>query len=74
MSEIDVKNNEGFDTDQQYIAGVYAKSLIDATEKSGSTEEVLLQLDSFVSTFFRKFRSCQQCLGLHGSPEKTRTS
>lgn len=48
MSEIDVKNNEGFDTDQQYIAGVYAKSLIDATEKSGSTEEVLLQLDSFV--------------------------
>lgn len=48
MSEIDEKNNEGFDTDQQYIAGVYAKSLIDATEKSGSTEEVLLQLDSFV--------------------------
>lgn len=48
MSEIDENNNKGFDTDQQYIAGVYANSLIDATEKSGSTEEVLSQLDSFV--------------------------
>ena len=39
---------DGLNTDQQHIAGVYAKSVISATEKSGNTEEVLEQLDSFV--------------------------
>lgn len=48
MSESEVDQRESFNTDQQYIAGVYAKSLIDAAEKAGNTEEVLEQLDSFV--------------------------
>ncbi|MEC9092390.1 MAG: ATP synthase F1 subunit delta [Planctomycetota bacterium] len=48
MSEKDQDQTEGFNTDQQHIAGVYAKSLLEAAEKSGTTEEVLEQLDSFV--------------------------
>ena len=44
----DQEKKAGFNTDQQYIAGVYAKSLIDAAEKAGNTETVLEQLDSFV--------------------------
>lgn len=48
MSDQEQVQSAKFNTDQQYIAGVYAKSLIDSTEKSGTTEEVLEQLDSFV--------------------------
>lgn len=48
MSEKEQNQKEGFNTDQQYIAGVYAKSLLDAAEQAGTTEEVLEQLDSFV--------------------------
>ncbi|MEE2642974.1 MAG: ATP synthase F1 subunit delta [Planctomycetota bacterium] len=44
----DQEKKAGFSTDQQHIAGVYAKSLIDAAEKAGNTETVLEQLDSFV--------------------------
>lgn len=62
MSEIDENSNEGFDTDQQYIAGVYANSLIDATEKSSSTEEVLSQLDSFVVDVLLKVPSMASML------------
>ena len=69
MSEIDGKNNEGFDTDQQYIAGVYARSLIDATEKSGSTEDVLLQLDSFVVDVLSKIPVMS---AMFGSPRVSR--
>ena len=48
MTDQNQEQSEGINTDQQYIAGVYAKSLIAAAEKAGNTDEVLEQLDSFV--------------------------
>lgn len=48
MTDQKPARHSGLDTDQQHIAGVYAKSLIAATEKTGNTEEILEQLDSFV--------------------------
>lgn len=49
MSETDLEPENGFDSDRQYIAGVYAKSLIDAAEKVSKSDEVLQELDSFVN-------------------------
>ena len=42
-------NKPDFDSDQQYLAGVYAKALIGATEKVGNTAEVLQEFASLVS-------------------------
>ncbi|MDG2468547.1 MAG: ATP synthase F1 subunit delta [Pirellulaceae bacterium] len=42
------EQNESYDTDQQYIAGVYAKSLLEAVAANENSGDVLEQLDSFV--------------------------
>ena len=54
MTDQNQEQQDRLNTDQQYIAGVYAKSVIDASEKTGKTEEVLEQLDSFVSDVLGK--------------------
>ena len=41
-------NQANFDSGQQYLAGVYAKALIGASEQAGNQAEVLQELESLV--------------------------
>lgn len=68
MTEQNQDHQERLNTDQQFIAGVYAKSVIDVTEKAGNTEEVLEQLDSFVVDVLPKIPQ------LHAALESPRVS
>lgn len=47
MAETNAKP-ESFDTDQQYLGTVYAKALLGAADKAGTTEAVLSELDSLI--------------------------
>ena len=55
-------NNLDFDSDQQYLAGVYAKALIGATETVGNTAEVLQEFASVVSEVLDPFPALEATL------------
>ena len=51
------------DIGKQQIAAVYAKALIGAAEKKGSTDEVIAELDSLVSDVLEKFPAFESTIG-----------
>lgn len=51
-----------FDTGQQYLGGVYAKSLLGASENAGNSDVVLQELDSFVDDVLTKLPSLESTL------------
>jgi F-type H+-transporting ATPase subunit delta len=51
-----------FDSDRQHLGGVYAKALLGATEKQGSTDEALQQLGSFLDDVLEKLPSLSAVL------------
>ena len=44
----DKKQTTAFDTDRQYLGGVYAKALLGLAAKHGKVDQVIEELDSFV--------------------------
>ena len=54
MAETTHKQTD-FDSDRQYLAGVYAKALLGATEKVGNRAEVLQELESLVEDVLNRF-------------------
>lgn len=53
MADDNNKQNSVFDTDRQYLGGVYAKALLGLAGKSGSVGDVLEELHSFVEVLDR---------------------
>lgn len=54
VNSTDNADQNEFDSDQQHLASVYAKSIIDAAENAGKTESILEGLDSFVTDVLGK--------------------
>jgi F-type H+-transporting ATPase subunit delta len=65
--------SERFDTGQQQVGGLYARSLLGASEAAGQTEAVLAELDSFVEDVLDKLPSFEAVLStaLVSTEEKT---
>jgi F-type H+-transporting ATPase subunit delta len=59
----EARHSTVLDTGLQYIGTVYAKALIAAAEKSGTTEKVLEELDAFVSDVLDAFPKFEATLG-----------
>ena len=55
--------SETADIGKQQIAAVYAKALIGAAEKKGSTDEVVGELDSLVTEVLEKFPAFESTMG-----------
>ena len=55
-------NQANFDSGQQYLAGVYAKALIGASEQAGNQAEVLQELESLVDDVLAKFPKLESTL------------
>ncbi len=53
MTEAEQHSNV-FDSGRQYLADVYARALLGATEKTGITEEVIGELHAIISELFAK--------------------
>lgn len=56
------QQDAGFDPGREHLAEVYAKALLGATEKSGTSESVLAELDSFVADVLDKLPQFQATL------------
>lgn len=56
------QHDAGFDPGREHLAEVYAKALLGATEKSGTSESVLAELDSFVADVLDKLPQFQATL------------
>ena len=50
------------DTGQQYLAAVYAKALLGATERAGNTEDVLEELEALLSEVFQRLPKLESAL------------
>ena len=50
------------DTGQQYLAAVYAKALLGATERAGNTEAVLEELEALLSEVFQRLPKLESAL------------
>ena len=50
------------DTGQQYLAAVYAKALLGATERAGNTEAVLEELEALLSEVFQQLPKLESAL------------
>ena len=50
------------DTGQQYLAAVYAKALLGATERAGNTEAVLEELEALLSEVFQQLPKLESTL------------
>ena len=50
------------DTGQQYLAAVYAKALLGATERAGNTEAVLEELEALLSEVFQRLPKLETAL------------
>ena len=50
------------DTRQQYLAAVYAKALLGATERAGNTEAVLEELEALLSEVFQQLPKLESAL------------
>ena len=62
------------DTGQQYLAAVYAKALLGATERAGNTETVLDELEALLSDVFQRLPTLENTLASPrvGQEEKLR--
>lgn len=61
MSDIDIRD-KFFDPDLKHLGNIYAKALFGATEKAGTTDEVLEELDSFVDDVIGKLPNLEATL------------
>ena len=50
------------DTGQQYLAAVYAKALLGATERAGNTETVLEELEALLAEVFQRLPKLENAL------------
>lgn len=58
----EAQQNTVLDTGLQYLGTVYAKALLGATEKSGTTEAVLAEFDSLIQDVLAKLPALEQTL------------
>ena len=67
-------NSSTVDTGQQYLAAVYARALLGATEKADNTESVLEELEAVLSEVFERLPTLENALASPrvGQDEKLR--
>ena len=67
-------NSSTVDTGQQYLAAVYAKALLGATEQAGNTDTVLEELDAVLAEVFQRLPTLENALASPrvGQEEKLR--
>ena len=53
MSSDNQKSESAFDTDRQYLGGVYARALLAAADEAGQTDAIMEELDSLVDVLER---------------------
>jgi len=58
----DNENHSGFNAGQQYLAKIYAKAFLGVTEKAGSTESAVEELDSFLLDVLNKLPNFEALL------------